>query len=33
MVKPVVLPLEKVRNPRDLGGYVGYQGRKVKCIV
>lgn len=30
MVNPVVLPLEKVRNPRDLGGYVGYQGRKVK---
>lgn len=25
-----VLPLEKVRNPRDIGGYVGYQGRKVK---
>ena len=30
MIKPVVLPLEKVRNPRDLGGYIGYQGRKVK---
>lgn len=30
MTTPVVLPLKKVRNPRDLGGYIGYQGRKVK---
>lgn len=30
MTDPVVLPLEKVRNPRDLGGYVGYHGRKIK---
>lgn len=30
MIIPNVLPLEKVRNPRDLGGYIGYQGRKVK---
>ncbi len=30
MINPNVLPLEKVRNPRDIGGYVGYQGRKVK---
>ena len=29
-MKPNILPLEKVCNPRDLGGYVGYQGRKVK---
>lgn len=30
MINSNVLPLEKVRNPRDIGGYVGYQGRKVK---
>lgn len=30
MTDPIVLPLEKVRNPRDLGGYIGYQGRKIK---
>lgn len=30
MLKPDVLPLENVRNPRDLGGYVGYMGRKIK---
>ena len=30
MINPNVLSLEKVRNPRDIGGYVGYQGRKVK---
>lgn len=30
MVDPIVLPLEKVRNPRDLGSYVGDHGRKVK---
>lgn len=25
-----LLPLKTVRNPRDLGGYVGYAGRKIK---
>lgn len=30
LVKPNVLPLETVRNPRDLGGYVGFEGRKIK---
>lgn len=30
MVKPVVLPLKSVRNPRDLGGYIGYNGRRLK---
>lgn len=29
-MKPNVLPLKSVRNPRDLGGYVGFDGRKVK---
>lgn len=24
------LPLKSVRNPRDLGGYVGADGRKIK---
>lgn len=30
MVDPIVLPLERVRNPRDLGGYIGDHGRRVK---
>ena len=30
MVNPVVLSLEQVRNPRDLGGYIGDHGRRVK---
>ncbi|MBP2058158.1 protein-tyrosine phosphatase [Lactobacillus colini] len=30
MTKPIVLPLEEVPNARDLGGYVGLNGRKVK---
>lgn len=30
MVQPLVLPLEGVPNPRDLGGYVGADGRKLK---
>lgn len=30
MVQPLVLPLKGVPNPRDLGGYVGLDGRKVK---
>ncbi|MBD5429586.1 tyrosine-protein phosphatase [Lactobacillus sp.] len=30
MGKPYVLPLQGVPNPRDLGGYVGLDGRKVK---
>ncbi len=29
-IKPNILPLETVRNPRDLGGYVGFEGRKIK---
>lgn len=29
-MKPKILPLKSVRNPRDLGGYVGYDGRKIK---
>ena len=29
MGKPVILPLKTVRNPRDLGGYIGADGRKV----
>lgn len=29
-IKPDILPLLTVRNPRDLGGYVGYEGRKIK---
>lgn len=31
MSKPVVLPLKSVRNPRDLGGYIGFNGRKIKA--
>ncbi|KRK07888.1 protein-tyrosine phosphatase [Lactobacillus pasteurii DSM 23907 = CRBIP 24.76] len=31
MVKPIVLPLRTVRNPRDLGGYIGLDGRKIKA--
>ncbi|RVU70449.1 tyrosine-protein phosphatase [Lactobacillus xujianguonis] len=31
MLKPLVLPLKSVRNPRDLGGYVGFDGRKIKA--
>lgn len=30
MIKPNILPVETVRNPRDLGGYIGFEGRKVK---
>lgn len=30
VLKPNVLPLNSVYNPRDLGGYVGFAGRKVK---
>ena len=30
MINPIILPLDKVRNPRDLGSYVGYNGRKIK---
>lgn len=30
MINPIILPLDKVCNPRDLGGYVGYNGRKIK---
>lgn len=30
MIKPNVLPLENVPNARDLGGYVGADGRKIK---
>ncbi|RHW49501.1 tyrosine-protein phosphatase [Lactobacillus bombicola] len=30
MSDPVVLPVKSVRNPRDLGGYVGIDGRKIK---
>lgn len=29
-IKPLVLPLKTVRNPRDLGGYIGFEGRKIK---
>lgn len=29
-MKPNVLPLTSVYNLRDLGGYVGYHGRKIK---
>lgn len=31
MAEPVVLPIRSVRNPRDLGGYVGFNDRKVKA--
>ena len=30
MIRPNVLPLEHVPNARDLGGYVGFDGRKIK---
>lgn len=30
MVQPLVLPLKGVPNPRDLGGYISADGRKVK---
>lgn len=30
MVQPIILPLKKVPNARDLGGYIGAGGRKVK---
>ncbi|WEV40015.1 tyrosine-protein phosphatase [Lactobacillus sp. ESL0681] len=30
MTTPVVLPVKSIRNPRDLGGYCGLNGRKVK---
>lgn len=29
-MKPDILPLKTVRNPRDLGGYIGLNGRKIK---
>ena len=29
-MKPNVLPVSSVCNPRDLGGYIGFEGRKVK---
>ena len=30
MVEPLVLPLSKVENGRDLGAYVGFDGRPIK---
>ena len=30
MLKPNILPLKSVRNPRDLGGYRGLDNRKIK---
>lgn len=30
MSNPVVLPVKSVRNPRDIGGYFGSNGRKIK---
>ncbi|MDF7682953.1 tyrosine-protein phosphatase [Lactobacillus sp. ESL0679] len=30
MSEPVVLPVLSVRNPRDLGGYRGFENRKIK---
>ncbi|RMC51562.1 tyrosine-protein phosphatase [Lactobacillus sp. ESL0228] len=30
MTDPVVLPIKSVRNPRDLGGYLGYKGRRIR---
>ena len=30
MIRPNILPLEHVPNARDLGGYVGADGRKIK---
>lgn len=30
LMKPNILPLKSVRNPRDLGGYIGFNGRKLK---
>ncbi|BDR59944.1 tyrosine-protein phosphatase [Lactobacillus xylocopicola] len=30
MSDPLVLPVKSVRNPRDLGGYRGLNGRKIK---
>lgn len=33
MIRPNILPLEHVPNARDLGGYVGADGRKIKCIA
>lgn len=29
-MKPDILPLSSVRNPRDLGGYIGFDGRRIK---
>lgn len=29
-LRPNVLPLSSVCNPRDLGGYIGFDGRKIK---
>lgn len=35
MFHPAVLPVKSVRNPRDLGGYVGFAKRKIKahCLL
>ena len=30
MTAPIVLPIKSVRNPRDIGGYVGSDGRKIR---
>lgn len=30
MTDPVILPIKSICNLRDLGGYLGYQGRKIK---
>ena len=30
MIRPNILPLQHVPNARDLGGYVGFDGRKIK---
>ena len=30
MTAPIVLPIKSVRNPRDIGGYVGFDGRKIR---
>ena len=35
MTAPIVLPIKSVRNPRDVGGYVGSDGRKIRthCLL
>lgn len=30
MSEPVILPVKSVRNPRDLGGYIGFNGHQIK---